>query len=135
VIEACSRKDTDEDSWIDEEMMDAYSELHYQGHAHSVEVWRDDELIGGAYGVAMGAVFCGESMFSHATDASKIALVYLCKHLINMGFKLLDCQLETDHLVSMGAKLLARNEFLTQLYRHRDQKIMWQNPDSTSLND
>ena len=135
VIEACSRKDTEEDSWIDQEMMDAYSKLHDQGHAHSVEIWRDDELIGGAYGVAMGAVFCGESMFSHATDASKIALVYLCKHLINMGFKLLDCQLETDHLMRMGAKLLSRNEFLTHLHRHRDQKIMWQNPDSTSLND
>lgn len=134
VITACSRKDSEEDSWIDQPMMDAYSELHQQGHAHSVEVWRDEVLIGGAYGVAMGAVFCGESMFSYATDASKIALAYLCKQLISMGFKHLDCQLETDHLISMGAKLLPRGEFLKLLHSHRDHKILWQNQTPTSFN-
>ena len=133
VIEACSRKDTDEDSWIDQEMIDAYSELHYQGHAHSVEVWRDNELIGGAYGVAMGAVFCGESMFSHAANSSKIALAYLCKQLIKLDFKLLDCQLETEHLLTMGAQLLPRSEFLSQLHSLRDRKITWQNQHSTSF--
>jgi leucyl/phenylalanyl-tRNA--protein transferase len=133
VIEACSRKDSDEDSWIDQEMMDAYNELYYQGHAHSVEVWRDKELVGGAYGVAVGAVFCGESMFSHVANASKIALAYLCKHLISMDFKMLDCQLETDHLLSMGAQLLPRSEFLPMLHSYRDQKISWQNQHSTSF--
>jgi leucyl/phenylalanyl-tRNA--protein transferase len=133
VIEACSRKDSEEDSWIDQEMMDAYSDLHYQGYAHSVEVWRDKELIGGAYGVAVGAVFCGESMFSHVANSSKIALTYLCKQLINLEFKILDCQLETDHLLSMGAQLLPRSEFLPLLHSYRDQKISWQNQHTISF--
>jgi leucyl/phenylalanyl-tRNA--protein transferase len=134
VIEACSRKDTQEGSWINQEIMDAYNELHIQGHAHSIEVWRNQELIGGAYGVAMGAIFCGESMFSYATNSSKIALVYLCKQLIKMDFKLLDCQIETDHLLRMGAQLLPRSEFLALLQSHREQKILWHNQHATSLN-
>jgi leucyl/phenylalanyl-tRNA--protein transferase len=127
VITACSRADTDQETWIDQEMIDAYSELHQLGHAHSVEVWRDNKLIGGAYGVAIGAVFCGESMFSRQPSSSKIALAYLSKHMINLGFNWIDCQLETDHLLSMGAQLLSRNKFLQLLQNNRNHRIEWQN--------
>ena len=127
VITACSRSDTDQETWIDQEMIDAYSELHQLGHAHSVEVWRDNKLIGGAYGVAIGAVFCGESMFSRQPSSSKIALAYLSKQLINLGFNWIDCQLETDHLLSMGAQLLSRNKFLQLLQNNRNHRIEWQN--------
>lgn len=127
VITACSRADTDQETWIDQEMIDAYSELHQLGHAHSVEVWRDNKLIGGAYGVAIGAVFCGESMFSRQPSSSKIALAYLSKYLINLGFNWIDCQLETDHLLSMGAQLLSRNKFLQLLQNNRNHRIEWQN--------
>ena len=127
VITACSRADTDQETWIDQEMIDAYSELHQLGHAHSVEVWRDNKLIGGAYGVAIGAVFCGESMFSRQPSSSKVALAYLSKHLISMGFNWIDCQLETDHLLSMGAQLLSRNKFLQLLQNNRNHRIEWQN--------
>lgn len=127
VITACSRADTDQETWIDQEMIDAYSELHQLGHAHSVEVWRDNKLIGGAYGVAIGAVFCGESMFSRQPSSSKIALAYLSKYLINLGFNWIDCQLGTDHLLSMGAQLLSRNKFLQLLQNNRNHRIEWQN--------
>ncbi|MGB2533308.1 MAG: leucyl/phenylalanyl-tRNA--protein transferase [Porticoccaceae bacterium] len=127
VITACSRADTDQETWIDQEMIDAYSELHQLGHAHSVEVWRDNKLIGGAYGVAIGAVFCGESMFSRQPSSSKIALAYLSKRLIKLGFNWIDCQLETDHLLSMGAQLLSRNKFLQLLQNNRNHRIEWQN--------
>lgn len=127
VITACSRSDTDQETWIDQEMIDAYSELHQLGHAHSVEVWRDNKLIGGAYGVAIGAVFCGESMFSRQPSSSKIALAYLSKRLIKLGFNWIDCQLETDHLLSMGAQLLSRNKFLQLLQNNRNHRIEWQN--------
>jgi len=127
VITACSRADTDQETWIDQKMIDAYSELHQLGHAHSVEVWRDNMLIGGAYGVAIGAVFCGESMFSRQPNSSKIALAYLSKHLINKGFNWIDCQLETDHLLSMGAQLLSRDKFLQLLQNNRNHRIEWQN--------
>ena len=127
VISACSRADSEQETWINHEMIDAYSELHQLGHAHSVEVWHHTKLVGGAYGLSVGSIFCGESMFSHEPNTSKIALVYLCNRLINMGFKLLDCQLITDHLISMGAKSLPRNKFLALLHNHRDHKIVWQN--------
>jgi leucyl/phenylalanyl-tRNA--protein transferase len=127
VITACSRADTDQETWIDQEMIDAYSELHQLGHAHSVEVWRDNKLIAGAYGVAIGAVFCGESMFSRQPSSSKIALAYLSKYLINLGFNWIDCQLGTDHLLSMGAQLLSRNKFLQLLQNNRNHRIEWQN--------
>lgn len=127
VIRACARTNSDEETWINQEMIEAYSQLHQLGHAHSVEVWRDEKLIGGAYGVALGAIFCGESMFSYASSASKIALVYLCKQLINNDFKWLDCQLETDHLISMGARSIPRNNFLELLHESRDYKNKWQN--------
>lgn len=118
-ISACSqpRKDPNEGTWLVEEMKDAYIELHYQGHAHSVEAWHQDSLVGGLYGVAMGCVFFGESMFSLESDASKAALVALARYLHAHGFDFIDCQVTTDHLCRMGAVEIPRNRFLDLLSR------------------
>ena len=104
VIEACScpRADSD-DTWISQDIKDVYTELHHLGYAHSIECYKDDELVGGLYGVALGAVFFGESMFHIKTDASKVALYYLVKHLRQLKFKLLDIQWVTSHLKTFGA--------------------------------
>ena len=99
-------------TWITNEMLKAYSSLHRQGHAHSVEVWHGGELAGGLYGVAIGAAFYGESMFSHRTDASKIALVKLVDKLAAAGFLFIDCQVVTGHLLSLGAETVDRTTFL-----------------------
>jgi leucyl/phenylalanyl-tRNA--protein transferase len=96
-------------TWIIPEMQKAYSHLHQKVFAHSVEVWQNDELVGGLYGVLIGKVFCGESMFSKVNNASKLALIWLCQ---NLDIKLVDCQLHTEHLESMGAKMLSRAEFM-----------------------
>jgi leucyl/phenylalanyl-tRNA--protein transferase len=108
-------------------MIMAYTNLHSLGKAHSVEIWQDKKLVGGAYGVAVGGVFCGESMFSYQPNASKIALVHLCGHIVELGFKLIDCQLVTDHLISMGAKPLDKSIFLQKLKQWRDCEIKWSN--------
>jgi leucyl/phenylalanyl-tRNA--protein transferase len=114
VIEACSsvpRKDQD-GTWITEDMKTAYIHLHQLGRAHSIEVWQGDDLVGGMYGVAVGDVFCGESMFSKVSNASKMALISLIK---SGKYKLLDCQVHTDHLESMGARMIGRKEYMTML--------------------
>jgi len=112
VIEACAGPRRDHDgTWITEEMKQAYINLHELGIAHSVEVWADDELAGGIYGLALGRVFFGESMFSHQRDASKIALVVLCRQLQQWDYTLLDCQIANPHLLSMGAEEISRMEF------------------------
>lgn len=112
VIRACAGPRRDQDgTWITAEMIGAYIRLHEMGIAHSVEVRMDGELAGGIYGVALGNVFFGESMFSTRTDASKIALVALCRQLHKWGFKLLDCQLSNPHLLSMGALEISRQTF------------------------
>jgi leucyl/phenylalanyl-tRNA--protein transferase len=112
VIEACAGPRRDHDgTWITDEMEAAYIRLHELGIAHSVEVWLDDELAGGIYGLALGRVFFGESMFSKYEDASKIALVALCKQLRQWEFTLLDCQISNPHLSSMGAVEIPRVEF------------------------
>jgi len=98
-------------TWITAAMIDAYAELHRRGYAHSVESWRDGELVGGLYGLALGKVFFGESMFARATDASKVALVALVEHLRRLGVPLIDCQQETAHLKSLGARPIARAAF------------------------
>jgi leucyl/phenylalanyl-tRNA--protein transferase len=118
-ISACAqpRKDPDEGTWLVEEMKDAYIELHHQGHAHSVETWHQDRLVGGLYGVGIGCVFFGESMFSLVPDASKAALVALARHLDACGFDLIDCQVTTDHLRRMGAVEIPRYRFLDLLGR------------------
>ena len=116
VISACAGPRHDEDgTWIVDEMKQAYFELHRMGVAHSVEVWKDDELVGGIYGLAMGRVFFGESMFSKTEDASKIALVALCRQLQQWHFNLLDCQISNPHLLSMGAEDITRAEFENHL--------------------
>ena len=105
-------------TWITTDMMDAYNRLHHEGHAHSIDVWNQTGLVGGLYGVAIGRVFFGESMFSQARDASKVALVYLAEELLRRGFALIDCQVDSPHLQSLGATLLRRRKFLTLLEEH-----------------
>ena len=99
-------------TWITEEMQNAYIELHKQGYASSVEVWQKGSLVGGLYGVLRGRVFCGESMFSLTSNASKAALIHLCR---TGGFSLIDCQLPNDHLLSLGAVMIPRAELLAYL--------------------
>ena len=116
VIEACAQARSDSGgTWITTEMTTAYINLHRRGIAHSVEVWCDDELAGGIYGIALGRVFFGESMFGSVTDASKIALVSLCRQLQQWDFTLLDCQVANPHLVRMGAEEISRDEFQRHL--------------------
>ncbi|MFZ5722879.1 MAG: leucyl/phenylalanyl-tRNA--protein transferase [Pseudomonadota bacterium] len=114
VIDACARapRAGQRGTWITKAMRDAYVDLHRAGHAHSVEAWRGDELAGGLYGVAIGRMFFGESMFSRVDDASKAAFVVFCRHLAHWGFPLLDCQMETAHLARFGAGYLPRPHFL-----------------------
>jgi leucyl/phenylalanyl-tRNA---protein transferase len=100
-------------TWINTAMIDAYVELHRRGYAHSVEVWRGRQLVGGLYGVAIGSAFYGESMFSAQSNASKVALAALAKRLQRHQFRFIDCQMETPHLLSMGAELISRKEFLS----------------------
>jgi len=113
-----SRGRAEAGTWITPEMKSAYLELHRLGHAHSVEVWMDGALAGGLYGVAMGGVFFGESMFSLRTDASKIALVWLVQQLTAWGYRLLDCQVASEHLHSLGSVSIPRGEFLALLDRY-----------------
>jgi leucyl/phenylalanyl-tRNA--protein transferase len=110
VIDACSLapRPGQDGTWITGEMKAAYIELHQKGNAHSVEVWQNGELAGGLYGVQVETVFCGESMFSNVSNASKVALVHLC----GMGFSLVDCQVYTGHLASMGARMISREEYI-----------------------
>ena len=116
VISACAEpRGYDSGTWITQEMLEAYVQLHQLGHAHSLEVWEGDLLVGGIYGLALGSVFFGESMFSRRTDASKIALVALCRQLHSRGYGLLDCQVGNPHLHRMGAEELPRGAFETLL--------------------
>ncbi|OIQ99277.1 leucyl/phenylalanyl-tRNA--protein transferase [mine drainage metagenome] len=107
-------------TWISAEMQAAYLHLHQLGYAHSIETWVDGRLAGGLYGVAIGGVFYGESMFAAVTDTSKIALAHLCRHLARHDFDLLDCQMHTPHLASLGAREMPRREFVARLARHID---------------
>lgn len=123
VIEACAGPRRDHDgTWITAEMKEAYIHLHEMGVAHSVEVLLDGELAGGIYGLAVGGIFFGESMFSRREDASKIALVALCRQLHQWGFTLLDCQVSNTHLLSMGAVEISREEFERYLSAASDEE-------------
>jgi leucyl/phenylalanyl-tRNA---protein transferase len=102
-------------TWITPAMRRAYLELHRLGHAHSVETWHAGRLVGGLYGVRLGALFCGESMFSRARDASKVALARLVEHATETGIELIDCQLPTPHLARLGAVTLPRERFLERI--------------------
>jgi leucyl/phenylalanyl-tRNA--protein transferase len=104
------------DTWITDEMQTAYMQLFDEGHAHSVEVWRDGDLVGGLYGVALGQLFFGESMFSFESNTSKIALVNLVKQLQGWNYKLIDCQISSEHLESLGAIEISREKFRQQLH-------------------
>jgi leucyl/phenylalanyl-tRNA--protein transferase len=116
VISHCAADRPGQDgTWITTEMDAAYRQLHAMGWAHSVEVWRAEQLVGGLYGIAIGDVFFGESMFSAETDASKAAMLALCSILSANGFVLLDCQVESPHLLSLGATLMPRREFAAVL--------------------
>ena len=111
VIEDCATisRQGDKGTWITQEMKNAYIDLYGLGYAHSVEVWENDALVGGLYGVVVNNVFCGESMFSKVSNASKVALIWLCH---NFGFLMIDCQVYTKHLESLGAELISRSEYL-----------------------
>lgn len=116
VIRACAApRDDGAGTWITAEMISAYCELHRRGHAHSVETWIDGALAGGLYGIALGRAFYGESMFAHAPDASKIALVCLVRQLRRWQYGLIDCQMKTAHLARFGAREIPRSEFSQHL--------------------
>ena len=118
VIRACAApRARQPGTWINAEMITAYENLFHRGHAHSVEVWRDGVLVGGLYGVALGGAFFGESMFSMASYASKIAFVGLIARLTAAGFTLIDCQVPSEHMASLGARLMPRRVFLHELRR------------------
>ena len=116
VMRACAGpRDGTDGTWISPTMVAAYTRLHQAGYAHSVETWHDGVLVGGLYGVAIGRMFYGESMFSRMADASKVALVRLARQLQRWEFGLIDCQMETPHLASLGAHTLPRAVFTTRL--------------------
>ncbi|MCK4493563.1 MAG: leucyl/phenylalanyl-tRNA--protein transferase [Methylococcales bacterium] len=132
VINACSTtREKAEGTWISQEMIQAYQQLHEQGFAHSVEAWSQGQLIGGLYGVAIGQVFFGESMFHTQTNASKVVFVHLIQQLQQWGYQLIDCQVHSDHLVSLGAYEIDRNDFIAQLNRycpHAPKPSAWKTP-------
>ena len=116
VMRACAApRDGQDGTWITDEMVAAYTQLHQRGLAHSVETWIDGQLAGGLYGVALGRMFYGESMFTRSTDASKIALAFLARQLQRWQFGMIDCQMNTAHLASLGAREVPRADFLREL--------------------
>jgi len=121
VVDACSavKRKGQKGTWITDDMKKAYALLHKEGHAHSIEVWEGERLVGGLYGVSVGHIFCGESMFSLVSNASKMALISLC----NSGtYKLIDCQVHTEHLEIMGARLISRKEYMAILQNTKVKK-------------
>jgi leucyl/phenylalanyl-tRNA--protein transferase len=116
VVQACSSapREGQDGTWITDDMKAAYARLHQLGYAHSIEVWQNNNLVGGLYGVHAGDVFCGESMFSKVSNASKTALVWLCQTGL---YKLIDCQVHTDHLASMGARMISRKDYMPILHK------------------
>ena len=129
VMQACARPRPSQDgTWISDKMISAYCILHEKGVAHSVETWIDGKLAGGLYGVALGRAFFGESMFTRAADASKIALVHLVRQLERWNFGIIDCQVHTGHLASLGARAISRADFvrkLQELVNYADATGRW----------
>ena len=121
---AAPRKDDDK-TWISDDVIDAYCRLHDIGYAHSVECYKDDKLVGGLYGVALGGAFFGESMFHHERDASKIALYYLVEHMKSRGYSLLDVQYMTDHLKTLGAVEIPREDYERRLCHAIEESCTW----------
>lgn len=127
VIRACAAvpRPGQEGTWLLPEMIEAYETLHAMGHAHSVEAWQDGKLVGGLYGVAVGGVFCGESMFAYVSDASKAALASLVERLKTKGFEMIDAQVPTEHLKSLGAVEVSREMFLEELHRLKTKSVVF----------
>ncbi|PWY56243.1 leucyl/phenylalanyl-tRNA--protein transferase [Legionella qingyii] len=129
VITACATSvNRINNTWITKEMIAAYTQLHTMGYAHSFEIWYENELVGGLYGLSLGHAFFGESMFHKMTDASKIAFYYLCRTMSEWNYDFIDCQIPTNHLQSLGAKIIDRREFLHMLYQsleHPTKKGSW----------
>ena len=129
VMEACAAPRGDQaGTWIHAEMIAAYEKLHEMGMAHSMETWIEGELVGGLYGVGQGKMFFGESMFFRVSDASKIAFVHLVTQLQRWGFEMIDCQMKTEHLASLGAREISRNEFrqkLKELVHYPERGKKW----------
>jgi leucyl/phenylalanyl-tRNA--protein transferase len=114
VIKNCKNifRPTQASTWISDDIIQSYYQLHQLGYAHSVEVWQEGELVGGLYGLILGKCFFGESMFSKVSNASKVAFITLARHLATLNFEVIDCQVHNDHLESMGAELISRADFL-----------------------
>jgi len=130
VINCCAkiRLQNNEGTWINDDMIKAYCDLHESGFAHSVEAWHEGELAGGLYGVSLGKFFSGESMFTRVNNASKVALVFLVEYLRELSFDMIDCQVFTEHLVNFGAREILRKDFLKQLEKSLEaptQKGRW----------
>ncbi|MBT8131213.1 MAG: leucyl/phenylalanyl-tRNA--protein transferase, partial [Gammaproteobacteria bacterium] len=118
VLKGCSAKRAGQQgTWITAAMKTAYQAMFQAGHAHSIECWHEDELVGGIYGVSLGRIFFGESMFAKKSDASKVALVKLVQHLQDRGYELMDCQFITAHLTTMGVREIPRNDFVSRVRR------------------
>lgn len=135
IMECATVPRNESGTWINPNMVAAYIALHRAGFAHSIEVWRDNTLVGGLYGVAIGQVFCGESMFHRETNCSKLAFVALNQLLSNNGYQMIDCQMQNSHLKSMGVKEMSRIDFLSHLEIYKDKAVdtqCWQ-PDLISL--
>ncbi len=127
-----SRKGQSGGTWISQDMIEAYCALHDKGYAHSVEVWDGEELVGGLYGIALGKLFFGESMFSKKSNASKLGFITLVKYLASKGYELIDCQQETQHLKSLGGKNIMREDFLNIVRSNQQQSTRpgsWHNAD------
>lgn len=123
VIDYCASTRCDEETWLNEDMRSAYKSLAKKGLCHSVEVWDNNALIGGLYGISVGRIFCGESMFSLKTNASKIALWYFCKHFSTHMGQVIDCQVMNDHLLSLGAIELEREIFMQKLLLFKEKNL------------
>ncbi|AHX61201.1 leucyl/phenylalanyl-tRNA--protein transferase [Aeromonas media WS] len=130
VIAACAApRRSASGTWISAPMIDAYRQLHRLGHAHSVEIWQDGELQAGLYGLSLGRLFCGESMFSRIDNGAKLAMVALCRHFSRHGGALIDCQMQNDFLATLGVQEWPRSRFLTTLARLTRQPLQdgcWQ---------
>ncbi len=126
VIRECAsqKRSGQRGTWITRGMVEGYCQLHEQGYAHSVEVWKEEELVGGLYGISLGKVFFGESMFAHASNASKYGFITLVRELEKRGFWLIDCQQETSHLASLGARSIKRREFLGHLRKNEAEQTL-----------
>ncbi|KIN77475.1 leucyl/phenylalanyl-tRNA--protein transferase [Sulfitobacter mediterraneus] len=130
VVEGCADR---ADTWINDEIFSLYNALHQRHHAHSIEIWEDQTLVGGVYGVTLGGAFFGESMFSRRTNASKMALAVLVDRLRRAGFVLFDAQFLTDHLASLGAQEITRAEYHTRLVHAKEVKARFDAPPEASL--